>query len=50
MKNCRDVCMVKDVGYIFYEGFFGFIYIGCVNIFVFNFRFCKDYEEYVCIL
>ena len=50
MKNRRDVCMAKDVGYIFYEGLPGSIHTGCVNTPAFNSRYCKDHQEYVCTL
>ena len=50
MKNRRDVCMAKDVGYIFYEGLPGSIHTGCVNSPAFKSRFCKDHEEYACTL
>lgn len=50
MKNRRDVCMAKDVGYIFYESLPGSIHTGCVNTPAFNSRYCKDHQEHVCTL
>ena len=45
MKNRRDVCMAKDVGYIQYQNLPGHIRSGCTASPQFKSRICREHES-----
>ena len=48
MKNRRDVCMAKNVGFVEYSGLPGHVKSGCTSSPSYKSRYCLEHKSHTC--